>query len=194
MRPSRRGLHASLGACTRRMARVRLRLKALAPSAREPFVRVMSQGDGMGPPRKGTVRSISALMAKRTRPIRRLDCRRLAVPFALAAVLLRSRVPGTTGNRRERPTEKRSLFEAFANLAARCKVLNLRLFIGETGFEPATARPPAGCATRLRHSPWCNLILRTKRAWHRLAGTLADSQPSRHLWRLGAKSGEDRAE
>ncbi len=25
--------------------------------------------------------------------------------------------------------------------------------IGETGFEPATARPPAGCATRLRHSP-----------------------------------------
>ena len=30
-----------------------------------------------------------------------------------------------------------------------------RLFkIGETGFEPATARPPAECATRLRHSPW----------------------------------------
>src|SRR5688572_33162653 len=26
--------------------------------------------------------------------------------------------------------------------------------IGETGFEPATARPPAGCATGLRHSPW----------------------------------------
>src|SRR5207244_11131707 len=26
--------------------------------------------------------------------------------------------------------------------------------IGETGFEPATARPPAGCATSLRHSPW----------------------------------------
>src|SRR3954452_9972029 len=25
--------------------------------------------------------------------------------------------------------------------------------VGETGFEPATARPPAGCATRLRHSP-----------------------------------------
>ena len=33
--------------------------------------------------------------------------------------------------------------------------------VGETGFEPATARPPAGCATRLRHSPW---ILRTERA------------------------------
>ncbi len=29
-----------------------------------------------------------------------------------------------------------------------------RLLVGETGFEPATARPPAGCATRLRHSPW----------------------------------------
>jgi site-specific DNA recombinase len=28
--------------------------------------------------------------------------------------------------------------------------------VGETGFEPATARPPAGCATRLRHSPWPN--------------------------------------
>jgi hypothetical protein len=26
--------------------------------------------------------------------------------------------------------------------------------VGETGFEPATFRPPAGCATRLRHSPW----------------------------------------
>src|SRR4051794_41926352 len=26
--------------------------------------------------------------------------------------------------------------------------------VGETGFEPATAPPPAGCATRLRHSPW----------------------------------------
>ena len=27
--------------------------------------------------------------------------------------------------------------------------------IGATGFEPATARPPAECATRLRHAPWC---------------------------------------
>src|SRR5215207_1520291 len=35
------------------------------------------------------------------------------------------------------------------------------LLIGETGFEPATARPPAGCATRLRHSPW---TLQTERA------------------------------
>jgi hypothetical protein len=34
-----------------------------------------------------------------------------------------------------------------------------RISIGETGFEPATARPPAGCATRLRHSPWSPGIL-----------------------------------
>jgi hypothetical protein len=28
--------------------------------------------------------------------------------------------------------------------------------VGTAGFEPATARPPAGCATRLRHVPtWC---------------------------------------
>ena len=32
--------------------------------------------------------------------------------------------------------------------------------VGETGFEPATARPPAGCATRLRHSPWCFVVRR----------------------------------
>ena len=36
---------------------------------------------------------------------------------------------------------------------------NEGLLIGETGFEPATARPPAECATRLRHSPWLFLIL-----------------------------------
>ena len=29
----------------------------------------------------------------------------------------------------------------------------LRPLVGTTGFEPATARPPAGCATRLRHVP-----------------------------------------
>jgi site-specific DNA recombinase len=36
---------------------------------------------------------------------------------------------------------------------------NEELLIGETGFEPATARPPAECATRLRHSPWLPYIL-----------------------------------
>jgi hypothetical protein len=39
------------------------------------------------------------------------------------------------------------------------------VLIGETGFEPATARPPAGCATRLRHSPW-------------IAGRVYDTVPS----------------
>jgi hypothetical protein len=47
--------------------------------------------------------------------------------------------------------------------------------IGETGFEPATARPPAGCATRLRHSPWCLSILRRKRARDLAAGRPLDS-------------------
>ena len=28
-----------------------------------------------------------------------------------------------------------------------------RGMVGATGFEPATARPPAVCATRLRHAP-----------------------------------------
>jgi hypothetical protein len=34
------------------------------------------------------------------------------------------------------------------------RIGTLAFRVGETGFEPATARPPAGCATRLRHSPW----------------------------------------
>src|SRR3954470_19114722 len=36
--------------------------------------------------------------------------------------------------------------------AARRKSAPLQL-VGATGFEPATFRPPAGCATRLRHAP-----------------------------------------
>lgn len=45
------------------------------------------------------------------------------------------------------------------------KALRLRGFscIGETGFEPATARPPAGCATRLRHSPSDELMITAPR-------------------------------
>src|SRR5205085_10159142 len=35
----------------------------------------------------------------------------------------------------------------------------LPCLIGATGFEPATARPPAECATRLRHAPWSIRIL-----------------------------------
>ena len=44
--------------------------------------------------------------------------------------------------------------------------------VGETGFEPATARPPAGCATRLRHSPWSR---------HSKTRTQDRSRPARHL-------------
>jgi hypothetical protein len=40
------------------------------------------------------------------------------------------------------------------NLRSKTAYLQRLCVIGETGFEPATARPPAGCATRLRHSPW----------------------------------------
>ncbi len=48
--------------------------------------------------------------------------------------------------------------------------LNFFEMVGETGFEPATARPPAGCATRLRHSP--------------LASGRRDSNPLHELGRL----------
>ena len=34
--------------------------------------------------------------------------------------------------------------------------------IGATGFEPATFRPPAECATRLRHAPWLGSSLRSR--------------------------------
>ena len=72
--------------------------------------------------------------------------------FSLAAAVpLRSRAPGTAKNRREQPTASPSAFAGFPACSRLCSD-NER--IGETGFEPATARPPAGCATRLRHSPW----------------------------------------
>ncbi len=41
--------------------------------------------------------------------------------------------------------------------ALRCMT---QISVGETGFEPAAARPPAGCATRLRHSPRPPMITR----------------------------------
>ncbi len=42
----------------------------------------------------------------------------------------------------------------FGSLRGHAKPCGAKVCIGETGFEPATARPPAECATRLRHSPW----------------------------------------
>ena len=35
----------------------------------------------------------------------------------------------------------------------RTRLRNSRWLVGATGFEPATFRPPAECATRLRHAP-----------------------------------------
>jgi hypothetical protein len=49
--------------------------------------------------------------------------------------------------------------------------------IGETGFEPAAARPPAGCATRLRHSPWS---ADDSPAWRIATDPLGRVQPIRH--------------
>ena len=47
--------------------------------------------------------------------------------------------------------------------SCRCDRARRTAAIGETGFEPATFRPPAGCATRLRHSPWAPPILDARR-------------------------------
>src|ERR1043165_8292560 len=62
------------------------------------------------------------------------------------------------------------------------------LEIGETGFEPATARPPAGCATRLRHSPWCYVPERATGIEPALEAWKASVQPQHFARRL---SGDD---
>src|SRR5512143_3352460 len=56
--------------------------------------------------------------------------------------------------------------------------------IGETGFEPATARPPAGCATRLRHSPWCFVPERATGIEPALEAWKASVQPQHFARRL----------
>src|SRR3954447_2755180 len=58
--------------------------------------------------------------------------------------------------------------------------------IGETGFEPATARPPAGCATRLRHSPWCYVPERATGIEPALEAWKASVQPQHFARRLRA--------
>ena len=57
---------------------------------------------------------------------------------------------------------------------------NEALLIGETGFEPATARPPAECATRLRHSPWVAYILTNPRG----GSSTVEPQPSKLMTRV----------
>src|SRR4051812_26129334 len=83
---------------------------------------------------------------------------------------------------RERPSDPPATWtpnwtpsaQLIASETQRAPVLTGLSRIGETGFEPATARPPAGCATRLRHSPWC--VLQSGRR---------ESNPPYELGRLG---------
>src|SRR3954454_11362916 len=58
------------------------------------------------------------------------------------------------------------------------KPLLKRLFagVGATGFEPATARPPAECATRLRHAP--RRAERHSRAMHAIGETTYEGYPA----------------
>lgn len=56
--------------------------------------------------------------------------------------------------------------------------------IGETGFEPATARPPAGCATRLRHSPWSYVTERATGIEPALEAWKASVQPQHFARKL----------
>src|SRR4051794_5527795 len=50
------------------------------------------------------------------------------------------------------------------------------LVVGATGFEPATFRPPAECATRLRHAPW---LWRHRSASERATGL----EPALRAWK-----------
>src|SRR5215216_6617896 len=69
--------------------------------------------------------------------------------------------------------------EGNPNASERRKGLQQQTFlqVGETGFEPATARPPAGCATRLRHSPICRLAERATGIEPALEAWKASVQP-----------------
>src|SRR3954462_3187874 len=87
-----------------------------------------------------------------------------------------------TSTSRERPSDPPATWtpnwtppaQLSASEKQRAPVLAGLSRVGETGFEPATARPPAGCATRLRHSPWC--VLQSGRR---------ESNPPYELGRLG---------
>src|SRR3954468_16446147 len=65
----------------------------------------------------------------------------------------------------------------------RCTVTPLHpppALIGATGFEPATARPPAECATRLRHAPRAGD--RTRTGTKSLEGSCATVTPRPRGW------------
>src|SRR3954453_8805483 len=57
--------------------------------------------------------------------------------------------------------------------------------VGATGFEPATARPPAECATRLRHAPKRATGLEpAPRAWKALVRPLHHARGGRSVYGL----------
>jgi hypothetical protein len=105
------------------------------------------------------------------RPIRRLDCRRLAVPSPAAAVHLRSRVPRTGGNRREQPSAIPSVLAAFASVRGevtgsepatfhrgdRFKAPNMPAFAGVLP-RPSPDNPPILLQASLAHPPNRNAI------------------------------------
>jgi site-specific DNA recombinase len=72
----------------------------------------------------------------------------LASPFKeLVAISRATAGPELTANEDDQAPDAWETSEDLVVGSISCKM------VGETGFEPATARPPAGCATRLRHSP-----------------------------------------
>src|SRR5436305_9214204 len=48
----------------------------------------------------------------------------------------------------------------------------LACLVGAVGFEPTTFRPPAGCATRLRHAPWRPILGQATRGQGIRAGSV----------------------
>ncbi len=74
----------------------------------------------------------------------------IAEPFA---TLANPSLATTLDHHEQRPHKTRTRGGQNSAVAFNGGGSNKAQIVGETGFEPATARPPAGCATRLRHSP-----------------------------------------
>ena len=62
---------------------------------------------------------------------------------------------------------------------------NEALTVGATGFEPATFRPPAGCATRLRHAPWPGQCYRGSAARYEERAT--GIEPALEAWKASVQ-------
>ncbi len=89
-----------------------------------------------------------------TKPRSEANSRRLHATVPCSAHL--SVTQRTEHNDRSKTAKNGPQMDSVLTTFSTSKLAHLQAFptIGETGFEPATARPPAGCATRLRHSPW----------------------------------------